>query len=169
MRLFCCQAHSSAIVPSTIPSSSIVADSSTATGLKWEAPSGGGTYSTWSPSYAGLTVGNGTVIARYTQIGKLVNFYWSFRLGSTSSVTGRVDVSVPVTAAHDVSNSYVGLFDDSGVGSFQATWALEYGYFISRAVKTDATYATAFDISSSIPFSWTQFDFLRVTGTYEAA
>ena len=42
MRLFCCQAHSSAIVPSTIPSFSIVADSATATGLKWAAPSGGG-------------------------------------------------------------------------------------------------------------------------------
>ena len=38
MRLFCCQAHSSAIVPSTIPSFSIVADSATATGLKWAAP-----------------------------------------------------------------------------------------------------------------------------------
>lgn len=42
MRLFCCQAHSSAIVPSTIPSSSIVADSTTSTGLKWAAPAGGG-------------------------------------------------------------------------------------------------------------------------------
>ena len=38
MRLFCCQAQSSAIVPSTIPSYSIVADSATATGLKWAAP-----------------------------------------------------------------------------------------------------------------------------------
>ena len=42
MRLFCCQAHSSAIVPSTIPIFSIVADSSQATGLKWAAPAGGG-------------------------------------------------------------------------------------------------------------------------------
>ena len=42
MRLFCCQAHSSAIVPSTIPSYSIVANSATATGLEWQAPSGGG-------------------------------------------------------------------------------------------------------------------------------
>lgn len=42
MRLFCCQAQSSAIVPSTIPSFSIVADSATATGLKWAAPASGG-------------------------------------------------------------------------------------------------------------------------------
>jgi hypothetical protein len=76
---------------------------------------------------------------------------------------------VPVAAAHTVSNSYMGLFDDSGIGSFQATWALESGYFVSRAIKTDATYATAFDISSSVPFSWTNLDFIRVTGTYEAA
>ena len=36
MRLFCCQAQSSAIVPSTIPSFSIVADSGAATGLAWK-------------------------------------------------------------------------------------------------------------------------------------
>ena len=37
-----CQAESLAIVPSTIPSYSIVADSAEATGLKWAAPAGGG-------------------------------------------------------------------------------------------------------------------------------
>lgn len=42
MGLFYCQPQSSAIVPSTIPSFSIVADSATATGLKWAAPAGGG-------------------------------------------------------------------------------------------------------------------------------
>ena len=42
MGLFCCQAHSSAIVPSTIPTHTIVADSAETTGLKWAAPAGGG-------------------------------------------------------------------------------------------------------------------------------
>lgn len=42
MGLFCCQAHSSARVPSTIPIHTIVADSAEATGLKWAAPAGGG-------------------------------------------------------------------------------------------------------------------------------
>jgi hypothetical protein len=37
-----CQAESLAIVPGTIPRASIVADSSTATGLAWAAPAGGG-------------------------------------------------------------------------------------------------------------------------------
>jgi hypothetical protein len=37
-----CQAESLAIVPSTIPSYSIVANSATATGLEWVAPAGGG-------------------------------------------------------------------------------------------------------------------------------
>jgi hypothetical protein len=37
-----CQAESLAIVPGTIPRVSIVADSSTATGLAWSAPAGGG-------------------------------------------------------------------------------------------------------------------------------
>jgi hypothetical protein len=39
-----CQAESLAIVPGTIPIASIVADSSTATGLKWAAPAGGSSF-----------------------------------------------------------------------------------------------------------------------------
>ena len=42
MGFFHCQAHSSAIVPSTIPIHTIVTDSAEATGLKWAAPAGGG-------------------------------------------------------------------------------------------------------------------------------
>lgn len=99
----------------------------------------------------------------------MVNFFWQVRLGTTSSVTGRIDVSVPVTAAYTVSGGYSGYFDDSGVGSFDATWSIESGYFVSRAVKTDATYATLSDTSATVPFTWTNLDFIRVTGTYEAA
>ena len=46
-------------------------------------PAGASDFQTWSPSYANLTVGNGTVVARYTIIGDLVVARWVFTLGST--------------------------------------------------------------------------------------
>jgi hypothetical protein len=48
-----CQAESLAIVPGTIPIASIVANSSTSTGLEWQAPAGGG--ANWSLLNAGGT------------------------------------------------------------------------------------------------------------------
>jgi hypothetical protein len=44
-----------------------IADSAEATGIRW-----GGAWTTWTPSYTNLTVGNGTVTARYSQVGKTV-------------------------------------------------------------------------------------------------
>ena len=48
----------------------LTADSTTATGLSWGTVSGGFTYTTWTPTISGTTVGNGTVTARYAQSGK---------------------------------------------------------------------------------------------------
>lgn len=56
-------------------------------------------FSTWTPSYANLTIGNGTVTNKYTQLGKFVFFYWNFVLGGTSSVGTAPTVSTPVTLA----------------------------------------------------------------------
>ena len=146
----------------------LVADSAEATGLKWAAPSGGGTYSTWSPTFSGLTVGNGTLTARYTQIGKLVNFIFIFRLGSTSSVSGRIDVSVPVAEARNTA-PFTAQFDDSGVGSTAGYVSIESGYFATRAMNSSGTYTTLGDTTASVPFTWANLDFIYFTGTYEAA
>jgi hypothetical protein len=45
----------------------LVADSTATTGLKWA-----GGWAAWTPTLANITLGNGTVTARYQQIGKTV-------------------------------------------------------------------------------------------------
>jgi len=62
----------------------------------------GGAWKSWTPTYNNLTVGNGTVKARYTQIGKTVIARFSFVCGSTSSIGGMVRVSYPVTPNADI-------------------------------------------------------------------
>ena len=135
----------------------------------WATASGGGTWQAWSPSYTGITIGNGTVTARYAQTGKVVEVFYSLRLGTTSSVSGRIDISVPVAAAQTIVQGFGAAFDDSGVGTFQGTMSLESGYFASRATNSSATYATLSDITASVPFSWGNLDSLRFTATYEAS
>ncbi len=55
----------------------------------------------WSPSYANLTIGNGTVTARYTQIGTTIHARFHFVLGSTSAVATNPVVGLPVLEATD--------------------------------------------------------------------
>ena len=86
MRLFCCQAQSSAIVPSTIPSFSIVADSSTATGLKWAAPAGGGG-KVLQVVYGGTTTNADSSSTTYTDTGLTASI-------TPSSATSKVLVLV---------------------------------------------------------------------------
>ena len=57
-----------------------------------------GTYTDYSSSvtFAGFTKGNASVTARYTALNKLVHYVGYVDLGSTSSLTGPLDVSLPV-------------------------------------------------------------------------
>lgn len=128
----------------------------------------------WTPTYANLTTGNGTVVAKYSQIGKLVHAYWSFTLGSTSAVGTSPTVSVP----GGLSANYTGETTISG-----SAYALDaanniYPLFIDvastislRAIVTSGTYATSGGgvLSATIPFTWGTADVLGFDVVYETA
>jgi hypothetical protein len=67
-------------------------------------------WTTWTPTYVNITVGNGTIKAYYKQIGKSITARFVFTLGSTSAVSGNVRISYPVTPNADM------LVDDMPVG-----------------------------------------------------
>jgi hypothetical protein len=135
----------------------------------WATASGGGTWAAWSPTYSGLTIGNGTVIARYAQTGKVIEVFYSLKFGTTTSISGTIDISVPVAAAQQTVQGFGLVLDDSGVGSTLGQASLEAGNFRLSAVNSSATYATLSGLSSSVPFSWGNLDSLRFNATYEAS
>jgi hypothetical protein len=141
----------------------LVANSSTATGLEWQ-----GAWQAWTPTYANLTVGNGTTVARYQQIGKTVSFEIRFTLGSTSAIGTTPSFTLPVTASLS-SATYLALFGDAtatnhiGGVDCNATTAFLYATNTSTAVAF-VSYLTA-----TVPFTWTTSDYFVVRGTYEAA
>ncbi len=131
-----------------------------------------GFWKDWSTTLTNLTLGNGTEVARYTQIGKLVIAYWSFDMGSTSSVGTSPLVSLPVPQSSEYfgASSIVGdaLFNDSGV-RYRGFVSLADDEFRIKALNASGTYLAEVNVTSTIPFTWTEFNLITMTAIYEAA
>jgi len=143
------------------------------TGTSWA-------WQTYTPTFANTTLGNGTVTGKYIRIGKFVQFYASFKLGTTSAVSSNVTVTLPVTAsatAFDTGSGSVRIgissFEDNGVTSCEGlTLILAATASATIAtpivIGTGSTYAQSSSITSTIPHTWGNLDVIRVSGTYEA-
>jgi hypothetical protein len=144
----------------------LTADSTAATGLAWAASIG--TYTDYTPTITGVTQGNGTLIARYAQSGKTVVGQVKFTLGSTSSITGGIVVSLPVTVSGSV--QAVGNLVDN----FAAGYPLGYetggtSDMYLRAINTSGTYAGYTNTSATVPFTWGNTDYFEFFFIYQAA
>jgi hypothetical protein len=151
----------------------LTADSAEATGLKWASAGGAAyTYTDFTPTLANVTIGNGTTVARYVEIGKTVFFYVNFTLGSTSAVTGRIRLDYPIAvknlAAAEAANLDVTFYED-GIGPvFGGTiTAGSTTNFEACALNTAGTYGTISVTSSSVPFTWGTADQILLSGFYE--
>jgi hypothetical protein len=57
-----------------------------------------GTYTAYTPTYSGFTLGNGTVTAKYCKINDFYHSIGSIVLGSTSAITGNLGISMDANA-----------------------------------------------------------------------
>jgi len=149
----------------------LVGDSTAATGLSYKSAATLYPWATWSPTYTSLTVGNGTVTARYQQIGKLVTVYYKLVFGSTTSVSAYPQISLPVTNARTNYFNGVSHIEDSGVAAYTGFCYMESNdRFQVLTQLVNGTYSLAqFITASTIPFTWTTNDFFIASFSYEAA
>jgi hypothetical protein len=123
-------------------------------------------------AFGGFTKGNATVVSKYARFGKFVHFYGRVGLGSTSSMAGPLDVTLPFTAAQGIyyhpSACY---FIDASASVLYWGTALNISTTGVRLVthKVDGTYAINFDVSATAPFTWTTSDGFYWNHIYEAA
>jgi hypothetical protein len=145
----------------------LTADSTAATGLAWD-----GIWTNFTPSWTGLTVGNGTQVARYRKVGKTVDVYVKFTLGSTSSLSASLNYfALPFNLAYTSNgDTVIGGLDDAspadnktGIGEFNGN------NIIISALATNATFATHSRVTSTNPFTWTTNDSFWISVRYEAA
>lgn len=129
----------------------------------------------WTPSWTNLTVGNGTVTARYTQIDKTVFGRLTFVFGSSSAVSGTVSFTLPATA---VSYAGTAATQPMGIVNFFDTGTAQFGGVVCFAstttarvyvYKADGTYIQNATLSSTVPMTWATGDELSISFTYEVA
>jgi hypothetical protein len=129
-------------------------------------------WTTWAPTYANLTVGSGTVVARYIQVGDLVTARYSIVFAGDSAMGTAPTVSMPVTAISANSNTPLGLLriEDAATANFvghvnQASTTT----FGTQVHSASGTYVGPLGITSTVPMTWTTSDVLAFEAIYEAA
>jgi len=127
----------------------------------------GGTY---SPSHTNITVGNGTEVARYVQLNKLIFVSYQLTWGSTTSFGGAISVGLPA-AANGVAFGSATL-TDAGTSNFTALVQVEPTGSVA-IVRTDSISGSYVrwdnSVTGTAPFTWTTSDVLKLSLVYEAA
>jgi hypothetical protein len=144
----------------------LTADSTAATGLAWSTSSAGGTWTNFTPTYTDITVGNGTVVARYSKNANLVTVYFRFTLGSTSSTGAFPVVTLPSPIVPVYKFTMIGQYLDAGVQSYVAVMTTDGANVNCDAIGTGSTYAVG---GQGRPFTLGTNDVIQFSGTYEVA
>lgn len=121
-------------------------------------------WSTWSPTYTGITIGNATVVARYQQYGKTIFGDFLMTVGSTTTFSATtLAVSLPVTP-HDAGAALgVAMFLDASPVARTIGIAFE-----SSGAASFLTSAGSL-VTNTVPQTWAVSDSLRFEFKYEAA
>jgi len=127
----------------------------------------GGAWTSWTPTWTNLSVGNGTQLATYTVIGKTVFFRLFLTFGSTTSITaGDPRFSLPLTVINSC-HAIVTLVD-TGIQNYQTTWSITNPFYVTIGTAT-TSYVNGTGISSTVPFTWSTGDTIHVSGFYETS
>lgn len=143
------------------------------TGSVWRAQGDYVTYSpSWTASTTNPTIGNGSLVARWTRVGNQIHTYGTLSLGSTSNGgTGTWSLSLPVTAASLGiymlgAAQYTVLVSNDYLGTPQIDPAGTSMVFI---VKTTTSSASAAAVTNTVPVAASSSTRLSWAITYESA
>lgn len=128
---------------------------------------------TWTITWTNLTVGNGTVNRAFTRINDTVTGYVALTWGSTTSASGNVIFSLPVTAVN-TSQTQIGLARmlDSGVAFYQGTTIFNStttAIIYPNVANALYVFENGTPVNATVPFTWTTNDTLYAYFSYQAA
>lgn len=126
-------------------------------------------WTSYTPTWTNLTVGNGTVAAYYMRVGKTIHARCRIVWGSTTSATSAIGASLPVTPS-----SAYNLYDAVGVGTLMngPTAGSTDRYACTAALlSTSSVYLIQGNsaVTNAVPFTFASSDVWTFNVTYEAA
>ena len=132
-----------------------------------------GAWSTYNPTLAGITLGNGTLSARYSRIGRTVHFWIRIIFGTTTAITSGVAFGLPIAKSPNMGTpqgeaffQQVGVLNTAPGGTFSNPGSNNVTLY---ALNASGTYITTSALSATIPFTWANTHQIGLKGTYEAA
>lgn len=143
--------------------------------LKTGAGEPGGAWTSWTPTLANITLGNGTVVAAYKQVGKTIVAEFVFTMGSSSAMGSAPTFTLPVATLGSRYSSLASpigtvVASDAGVNTYAALAFYSSSTVCRpRLINAASTIGVYADISSTSPFTWGTGDQLVAQLMYEAA
>lgn len=139
----------------------------TGTGTSWA-------WTSFTPSWTNLTVGNGTQTAAYIQIGKTVLGSLKFIMGSTSSVGTNPYFTPPVAASssyhtniHPIGSGCA--YDGSAFYLITPCFRNSIARIEMLATGAGGTYVNYADLTGTAPATWNTNDVFMLSFAYQAA
>jgi hypothetical protein len=131
-------------------------------GAAWVISANIAAWTTWTPTYTGISVGNGTASAHYQQIGKTVRFRLAFALGTTSGVAAAGNqFTLPIAPLVNAAGSAI-YYDASATAIYAGSAWMQTDNHCSLGAATGS-------LTNTVPFTWASTDQLIVSGTYDVA
>ena len=119
-----------------------------------------GTWTSYTPVFTNFTLGDGTLSAHYCEINDVVLVTGNVTLGSTSSVTGELQMTTPTGGVQNL-GSYNGVvrFGDATGGTTLGTVILAGASAVRlRPSTAGGTYVAVGVTSATTPFTWATSD-----------
>lgn len=126
----------------------------------------GDAWTSYTPTLGGWTLGNGTLVGKYSQAGKLVIGRIEYTVGSTDTKAGTLIFATPVAPnlVNGATCGRAGLFDTSA-----ANRAFRHVFWGSASNAFFATSENDTRITPTTPWTWATGDQVFIDFEYEAA
>lgn len=134
---------------------------------------GVGNWRDWPATLTGATLGNGSINARYTEIGNTCIAEFVFTLGPSSAVVGNFGVTPPITPAPNGTGGFLPLgvarCVNSGIQTVAGDVSYGSGFLFVAVATTSGAYAAMALVSPGVPFVFGVADSIGFTAIYEVA
>lgn len=129
-------------------------------------------FTTFTPTWTNLTVGNATQVAQYIQIGKFVYVEGQITFGSTTSMSTNPTLAYPITVSSTTRpdpTPFMARISDAGTTTYYAVAECGGSGVIFYNMNVGGTYPVIASVNATTPMTWTTNDILYWTFSYEAA